>query len=123
MGQACAGRVALVTGASRGIGKAIATRLGAEGASVAVVGRTAAPGEGTLGSLEETVATLESAGARALPITHDLADPSLDRSAIVDRVEAELGPVDILVNNAAGGGYQLLNEWTDDQVGEVFELN
>jgi NAD(P)-dependent dehydrogenase (short-subunit alcohol dehydrogenase family) len=112
-----------VTGASRGIGKAIAIRLAAEGADVAIVARTPAPTADSLGSLTETVEQVERLGSRGLPIVQDLGDPSLDRGALVDQVEAALGPVDILVNNAAAGGYQLMGEWTDAQIRHVFELN
>jgi NAD(P)-dependent dehydrogenase (short-subunit alcohol dehydrogenase family) len=115
--------VALVTGASRGIGKAIAVRLAAEGADVAVVARTPAPTADSLGSLAQTVEQVEVAGARGVGIVHDLGDPSVDRGGLVDRVEAALGPVDILVNNAAAGGYQLMGEWTDAQIRHVLELN
>jgi NAD(P)-dependent dehydrogenase (short-subunit alcohol dehydrogenase family) len=115
--------VALVTGASRGIGKAIAIRLAAEGASVAVVARTPAPTADSVGSLAQTIEEVERVGSRGMQIARDLGDPSLDRGMLVDQVEAALGPVDILVNNAAAGGYQLMGEWTDAQIRHVLELN
>jgi citronellol/citronellal dehydrogenase len=99
----CVGRVALVTGGSRGIGKAIALRLAAERAAVAVTGRSGQPGSHALpGSLAETVAEIEAAGGRALAVPADLSDPGIDRAAIVRRVEDRFGAgIDILVNNAA----------------------
>src|SRR5689334_288251 len=99
---ACADRVAIVTGASRGIGVAIATRLAAEGAAVALVARSLEPGSGghLPGSLEETAAEIRAAGGRALPIVADLSEPTCDRAALVETVARALGPVDILVNNA-----------------------
>src|SRR4051794_34758570 len=100
------GKVAIVTGASRGIGAAIAQRFAAEGAAVAGTARTAEPGASHLdGSLRETVETIERAGGRAIAITADLADPDFDADAIVAATETAFGPIDILVNNAAACFY------------------
>jgi citronellol/citronellal dehydrogenase len=95
------GRVAIVTGASRGIGRAIAERFGAEGATVAVAARTTDAAEGRLpGTIHETADAVRRQGGRALAIPTDLSHEG-DRERLVALVEAEAGPVDILVNNAA----------------------
>jgi citronellol/citronellal dehydrogenase len=96
-----AGRVAVVTGASRGIGECVARRFAAEGAAVAVVARTQEQADERLpGTIHQTVATIRAAGGTAVPIRADLSKPA-DRVRIIDEAERALGPVDILVNNAA----------------------
>ena len=95
------GRVAIVTGASRGIGQAIARRFATGGALVAITARTAEEGQHRLqGSLATTATEIEQAGGRVLSVVADLSKPS-DRERLVQTVERELGPIDVLVNNAA----------------------
>ena len=96
-----AGKVALVTGASRGIGEAIAARLAMEGAKVVVSARTAAEGESRLsGTLADTVERINKAGGQATLVKADLAQ-AIERERLVEEAEAVYGPIDILINNAA----------------------
>ncbi len=95
-----AGRTAIVTGASRGLGRAIALALAAEGAAVAVAARTEQVWNDKLpGTIGETVAEIEAAGGRAVAIRADLTDRD-DLPRLVDEARA-LGPITVLVNNAA----------------------
>jgi citronellol/citronellal dehydrogenase len=99
------GRVAVVTGASRGIGRTIAERLAAAGAAVALVARTESEGTSRLpGSMDEAVAGIRERGGRAAAIAADLSVPE-DVETIVERAEAALGPVDTMVNNAGVNFY------------------
>jgi 3-oxoacyl-[acyl-carrier protein] reductase len=88
------GKVALVTGSSRGIGAAIATLFASRGASVAVHGRDAA-------ALESVRIAIEGAGGRAIQVVGDVTKAA-DVEAIRRQVEEKLGPIDILVANAGG---------------------
>ncbi len=98
---ALAGKSALVTGASRGIGAAIAARLAMEGARVVVTARTEHDGESRLpGTLADTAARIREAGGTAHAIKADLAS-SDDRERLVKEAVDAVGPIDILVNDAA----------------------
>jgi NAD(P)-dependent dehydrogenase (short-subunit alcohol dehydrogenase family) len=125
MGNALADRVVLVTGASRGIGAAIARQFATEGARVAIVARSLEPGSGghLAGSLRETADAIAAAGSTAVPIVADLSDPSCDREAIVAAASAELGPVDILVNNAAACFYLSLDDTSERRLRVAYEVN
>jgi NAD(P)-dependent dehydrogenase (short-subunit alcohol dehydrogenase family) len=96
------GRVALVTGASRGIGQAIAELFAAEGARVACTARTRTEGSHKMleGSLDRTVQRILQSGGEAVPVVCDVSEYE-NCARAVDEVRAALGPVDVLVNNAA----------------------
>lgn len=116
-----AGRVALVTGASRGIGVAIARRLAMAGASVAVTARSLDPHPKLPGTLRDTVAQMTGDG-RSLAVVGDLSVPA-ERERIVQEVEAELGPITILVNNAARAFFEPAHAISDKRWRLSLELN
>jgi NAD(P)-dependent dehydrogenase (short-subunit alcohol dehydrogenase family) len=94
------GKVALVTGASRGIGKGIALALAAEGATVYVTGRTVTPGTYPLpGTVGETAAECDARGGKGIAVQVDHADDA-QVAALFERIRAEQGRLDLLVNNA-----------------------
>ncbi len=93
------GRVAIVTGASRGIGKALALRLAREGAAVAVAAKSQESTERLPGSIHQTAAEIRAAGGRALAIQTDVRDEDAVRN-MIEKTVAEFGRLDILVNNA-----------------------
>ncbi len=119
---ACDGRVALVTGASRGIGAAIAQRLASEGAAVAITARTLDEHPRLPGSLTETLVAVEAAGGKGVALAADLADAD-QRARIVPEVEAALGPVDVLVNNAAAAFYLPSADFPLRRRRLIFDLN
>ena len=95
-----AGKVAVITGASRGIGDALARRYAMEGAKVVVSARTVGEGDHYLpGSINQTVADIRAAGGEAIAVKADLANAE-DRQGLVDATMSAYGAIDILVNNA-----------------------
>lgn len=95
------GRTAIVTGASRGIGRAIALLFAKEGANVVAAARTGQPGQHPLpGSIAETVAEIEAAGGRAIAVQCDVSQEE-DVARLVAKTREVFGPPDVLVNNAA----------------------
>ncbi len=118
----CEGKTAFVTGASRGIGKAIARRLASEGASV-VVNASRMGSHGKLqGTLEQTVSEIQAAGGKAAAVACDLFDREA-RANLIERASEFFGPVDILVNNAACSWMKLPSETSNEERSKMFELN
>lgn len=93
------GRVAVVTGASRGIGKSLALRLAREGAAVTVAAKSEQSTDRLPGSIHETAEAIRAAGGRALAVAADVRDEASIRN-MIERTIAEFGRLDILVNNA-----------------------
>ncbi|MGW3420133.1 SDR family oxidoreductase [Streptomyces phaeochromogenes] len=110
------GRTALVTGASRGIGRGIAERLGRDGARVGVhYGRSEA-------AAKETVATIEAAGGSAFAIRAELGAPG-DAAALWEEFDRHADGLDILVNNAGIGSTPPIEEIDEETYDQVFAVN
>jgi NAD(P)-dependent dehydrogenase (short-subunit alcohol dehydrogenase family) len=121
---------ALVTGASRGLGKAIAIALGGAGYDVAITARTLVDGDRRLegdesvvvpGGLDTTAAEIEALGGRAIPLFMDLLDRPTVVAAVADALEA-LGRVDVVVNNAIYQGPGAMVEFLDLDDGQLRNL-
>lgn len=108
-------RVAIVTGASRGIGRAIALRLAREGRHVVAVARSQGP-------LDQLVAEITTAGGKATARACDLADFAAV-TAMIEGVAKDLGRIDILVNNAGITRDNLILRMSDDEWDDVVNTN
>ena len=111
------GTVALVTGASRGVGKGVALGLAESGATVFITARTMTA-EGNASSLERTAAEAEKLGGRCLPIECDHRNDSEVEAAVAHAIRAE-GRLDLLVNSA-WGGYENMSENGEFTFGHPF---
>lgn len=110
------GKVALVTGASKGIGAAIARELAANGAAVAV------NYSGSKAAAEKLVNEIKNAGGKAIAVQANLADPE-SVTPLVEKTVQELGPIDILVNNAGVYEFGPLEQITPQHFHKQFDLN
>jgi citronellol/citronellal dehydrogenase len=117
----CDGKVALVTGSSRGLGKAIAHRLAAEGATVALTARTMERDPKYKGSLGQTLDEIAAVGGTAIAIQADVSKVD-DRERLFGEVVERVGAPDILVNNAAVTFLRPLDEFPDRRVRLMMEM-
>lgn len=119
------GKIAIVTGAGKGIGREAALAIAAEGATVVAVARTQA-------DLDETVKMIEDNGGSAISLSRDLTDGEQVQS-MVDTVIEKYGKIDILVNNAGGYPKEIYNniehqaikiwEWSEEQWDQIIKTN
>lgn len=118
------GKVAVVTGSSRGIGKAIALQLAEDGVDVVICARSDDDAANPLGTIERTAAEVTARGRRALPVKLDVTSDG-DIRAMVEHVLADLGHIDILVNNAALMGSVAPDFWggTPDALDAYYRTN
>ena len=117
-----AGKVAVVTGASRGIGEAIAIRYAMEGAKVVVSARTVEEGDHMLpGSINSVVKRIKDAGGEAMAVRADLASHD-DREALIKASQDAYGAVDILVNNAAITYFIPVEQFPEKRMKLMFEV-
>lgn len=115
MKQLLAGKTAIITGASKGIGLATAQLFSAEGANVVLTARGQA-------DLDAAVAEILNAGGKAIGVAADLADPEAPKRVFGRAIDA-FGKVDILVNNAGYGDMVSIEECSDDHFDEVVQVN
>ncbi|HJM76649.1 MAG TPA: SDR family NAD(P)-dependent oxidoreductase [Dehalococcoidia bacterium] len=117
------GRVAIVTGASRGIGKAIAIMFAEEGAKVVAVARTVKEGDHQLeGSLETTVTEINESGGQAVAVAANISEED-DCMRVIEETKAGFGPASVLINNAALNYYIPIVDYPASRWMRAFAVN
>ena len=120
--MALAGKVAIVTGSSRGIGKAIALGLALEGASVVVAARSETERDLAPGTIYATAAEIEALGGKALPVRCNVREEESIQAMVQQTLEA-YGRIDVLINNAGIGTYRPFLETTLREWDLVMDIN
>ncbi|PQA59593.1 3-ketoacyl-ACP reductase [Siphonobacter curvatus] len=113
--QSLQGKLALVTGAGKGIGRAIALALAAEGVNVALLARSN-------DSLKEVAAAVEAMGTKAYPVSADVADRNSVETAI-NQIQTTAGPIDILINNAGTASFGSFLELEPETWENIIQVN
>ena len=116
------GRTLFITGASRGIGKAIALRAAADGANVAIAAKTSDPHPRLAGTIHDTAREVEAAGGRALPLVVDVRDHHRVAEAVAEAAE-HFGGLDIVVNNAGIVRDAIFHKITDEEWDQVIDVH
>lgn len=117
------GKVALITGASRGVGRELAVGFAREGAFVVAAARTITPDPNSPeGSLEETVSQIRESGGKALAVQCDVSDEASVKN-LVDKALAEVGPIDVLINNAGITAHGSIVEMPSENFCRVMAVN
>lgn len=116
------GQVAIVTGSSRGVGRAVALALAREGCDVVVAAKTDEPHKRLPGTIHQTAEAVRALGRRALPVRCDVRDFDQVQRAVELAVD-ELGRVDILVNNAGAIHWAPVADWPAGKFDLVMEVN
>ncbi|MEV5751585.1 SDR family oxidoreductase [Actinoallomurus sp. NPDC052308] len=111
-----AAKVAIVTGSSRGIGRAIASRLAADGMQVVINYKS------DLGAAEDVASTIEKSGGKAAIVQADVTDPAQLRT-LFDSAEQRYGALDVFVHNAYGAAFGTIAEASDDDYERTFGAN
>lgn len=116
------GKVAIVTGASRGVGRAVALALARAGADIVLAAKTVSPHPKLPGTLGTVAAEVSALGRRALPVQTDVRDPD-QIEAMVAAAASTFGRVDILVNNAGAAWWHGIDETPANKWNLVMEVN
>jgi citronellol/citronellal dehydrogenase len=116
------GRVAVITGSSRGLGREFALRLAEEGAAVVVSGKSETDSEGLPGTIHSVAQEIGERGGRALPVRANVRE-EVDVESLIAQTVAEFGRLDILVNNAGALWWEDVLDTPPNRLALMYEVN